>query len=173
MNEHLMVSGTITKSTYESLKPYIIPPLIRFVTLGVIAVYDVWMVYQMCVGDFLPHLIMMLGFTALMVYMFFHTRSSAVKRQIQGNTILRSGEAIHLTIHFEDQGIRMFNHTMGRERSMRYNEFATYADTSRCIALYVKKGNFLMVPKDEMSDETRDQILALLKKKNPKLRKRL
>lgn len=169
----LIITGTVSRSTYESLKNYIIQPVFKLLSLVLIVGYDAWMLVQLIQTRTPANLVLIVVFTALMIFLHFHSRKSIVKRAVSSHEELRRGGAFDLTIHMGDEGVRMFNQTLGRERNMTYAEFKSYADTPRCIALFVKGGNYLMIPKDNMDEALHDQVMELLHEKCPKLHKRL
>lgn len=173
MNEQLMVTGRVNRSTYVSLKKYIMQPAFKIIYLCLIVVYDLVMIWQL-IHDFSPaNIVLLLGFTALMIFMYFFNQKSLVKRAVTSHPALKSGDGFEMTVHFEETGVRMYNHTRGSERNLPYSGFVSYADTDRCIALFVKGGNYLMVPKDNMDDALHDKVMAWMMQKCPKLHKRL
>lgn len=172
MNENLLVTGTVTRSTYDSLKKYLMRPTLKLLVLAAICVYNVLMLLQMFSGDWLPQLLMTVVFDALMVLVYLRSQKSMAKQAASSVEAIRKGDGIELTLHFEDQGIRMFNHTLGRELNVRYADFASYADTRRCVAVFLKKGNYVIIPKDNMDEALHDRVMALLLEKCPKLHKR-
>lgn len=171
MNEQVIITGTVTKSTYESLKTYLLSPAVKISFAIALVVYEAWMIYQMVTVNLWLHLVMAVLFTALIVFVFLRAQNGVIKRALENNKALRT-DGILLTIHLEAQGIRMFNHNRGSERNLPYQDFVSYADTNRCIALFVKKGNFLMIPKDQLDAQQAEAVLAFLKAKMPKLKKR-
>lgn len=170
-NGVLSIPGCINSAVYYSLARYIMSPKWKLILLGLTIAYDGWLVYQLIVSRNPGYLIFIALFTGVMVFLHIHNQKSVVKRIIRGRKELQ-GNGFDVLLCFDRSVIRLCNHTTGSERTVPYTDLVSTVETDRCIAYFTRKNNYLMVPKDRMTDTMRTQLLALMKEKCPNLKQR-
>ena len=171
-NEVLVVNGKVTRATYDTLKAYLMPPMAKIIMLAVLVGYDIFLLVEMILQQAWLYGLLIAVYTAFMIIVYRRTQSGAVKRIVASRKELRDGTGIELTLTLSQNGVRMFNNGTGRERNLRWNEFVSMCETERCIALFVKKSSYLILPKENMDEDRHQKVLAMIHAQCPKLKKR-
>lgn len=172
-NEQLVVNGTINRAVYRSLKKYIMAPAFKIGIFVLIVLYDAWLIAGMVIDRSIANLLILLLYTGFMVFFFLHNQEALVKKAINKEKEIRDGDGLLVTLTFGQTQITMHNHTMNRERNIPYSEFVSQIETDRCIALFVKKNNYLMIPKDMMDEKICEKVREIIRVKCPNLKKRI
>lgn len=177
MNQHtndvIVINGHVTARTYQTLKNHLMPPYFKLILLFVLIAYDLFLGWEMVTQQAWMYSVVMVLFTGFMIFAYQAGKKSTIKRIISSRPELRSGEGYELTITMSNQGIRMFNNTAGRERNLQWNEFVSILQTDACIALFVRKNNYLMIPTDQADEQRIAQALEMIHAHCPKLKKRM
>lgn len=169
----LVINGTVNRKVYYSLKPYIMAPMFKIGQLILTAGYDLWLVYQAFAGQNWANLIIAALFTAAMILFYRRNQNMLVRKAISSQPEIRDGDGLLITLSFGRQQIRMENHALKRERNLPYKDFVSMVETDAVIALFVRGGNYLMIPKDMMDDAKHEKVMAIIHEKCPNLRKRI
>ena len=169
----VVVTGRINRAVYQSLKHHIMSPIVKLVMFGMLAVYDVWLIWQMIAEKNPAYLLLVAIFSGATIACYFFAERSALKRAVNSRREIAKGDGLELTLTFTADRIMLFNHTLGSERELPYANFVSRAESDKCIALFVNGGNYLMIPKQNMDAHLYDQVNEIIHTKCPKLHKRL
>lgn len=172
-NEQLVINGTINRAVYRSLKKYIMAPAFKIGIAALIVLYDAWLIVGMVLDRSIANLLILLLYTGFMVFFFQHNQEALVKKAISKEKAIRDGDGLLVTLTFGQTQITMHNHTLNRERNIPYSDFVSKIETDRCIALFVKQNNYLMIPKDMMDEALCERVREIINQKCPGLRKRI
>lgn len=170
MNEQLIVSGTISDKTYQSLRKVLTPPIYKIILLCLLGVYLVSMLWTIVAQQNWANLLLVVIFVPLLFFCYFQGQKSNVKRIIKGHPELTNG-GFRVVIRFGEENIHLQNLTRGSERTLAYSLIKTMYESENCIALFTKS-NFMMVPTEEVSAEQKRKIVEKVMAKNPKIGKR-
>ena len=169
----LSVPGTITKSVYESIKKYLIPPFVKVLWICVLAAEVLTSLYGIIFEGSYGSLVLMLLLGGLLVFFYFHMQTSSIKNVLRNHPELKNhGYKVVITF---GSGIRLMNLTTGVERNLAYKEIYSIAETDKTILCFAKKDGkhrHLLIPKDEMTEEQRDAVMEILHSRCGKLKKR-
>lgn len=169
----LVINGTVNRKVYYSLKRYIMDPKFKIGLLVLTVGYDLWLIYQAVAEQNWANFIIMAVFTAAMILFYRRNQTVLVQKAINSQPEIRDGDGLLITLSFGRQQVRMENHALKRERNLPYKDFVSIAETDAVIALFVRNGNYLMIPKDMMDDDKHEQVMAIIHEKCPNLRKRI
>lgn len=167
----LHVPGCINAEVYQSLKKYLLPPFMKVILLVLFIAYEISMLVTTITTQNWANLLLMVVFGGLLIFLYFRSQTSSVRRILKEHPELQSG-GFDVTLTFGTENVKLFNHTTGSERTLAYSLLVSMVETDVCIACFTKRSDFLMIPKNQMNDAMREKVLALLHDKCPKLKKR-
>lgn len=161
----IKICGTISRRSYESIGKYMLS--FKFIVLFVAVVVLLDAALLLIAWLFKDWAWMILALTlSLSALAFFRwNRKNVVASAIASTPGIREGKSFDLDISFDDDAIRVHNRATELDTALSYELFYSYVETEDCLALFVKTGTFLLVPTTNTNNETKKQILALLKNK--------
>lgn len=169
----LSIPATITKQVYESIKQYLIPPFIKVIWIVVLVMELVTGIYGVIFEGSYFSLVMMLLLGGFMVFFYFQMQKSTIKNIVKTHPELRNhGYRVVITL---GSGIRLMNLTTGVERNLAYKEIVSMAETDKAIVCFARKNKarkYLLIPKNEMTEEQHQAVLDILHKRCPQMKKR-
>ena len=118
-------------------------------------------------------LVLMVLLLGLMVFSYFHMPRSALKNILKSHQELRN-HGYKVVISF-GSGIRLMNLTTGVERNLAYKDIHSMAETDKTIVVFAKQDKsrrYMLIPKDQMTEEQREAVLRILNERCSKLKKR-
>ena len=170
MRSAISVPGTINAAVYRSIKKYLMPPVMKIIMLVILVAYEAVMLYEVIANGYLANIVLMVISTALFIGIYFYNQTSAVKHILKNNREL-ANHGYRVLITFAGN-IKLLNHTTGAERNLPFADIISMAETDQCIVLFAKGRKYLMVPKNEMTEDQRTAVLDIIHKRCPKLKKR-
>lgn len=171
LSQTVSLPGCIDDKVYRSLQKYLLPPYMKIILLALFIGYEFSMIVTTVSTQNWANIIWMVLFGGLLIFLYFHNQKSSIKRILKAHPELTNG-GFDVTLSFGAENVKLFNHTTGSERTLAYSLIRSMVDTDACIACFTKRNDFLMIPKNRMSDDMRGEILKLLHEKCPKLKKR-
>lgn len=167
------VPGTITKSVYESVKRYLIPPFVKILWIAVLAAEVIFGFYGLIVDHNYGSLVLMILMGGFLVFFYFNMQRSSIKNVLKAHPELRDhGYKVVLTF---GSGIKLMNLSTGAERNLSYKEIYSIVETDKTFLCFAKKDGkhrHLLIPKDEMTEQQRDAVWEILQQRCGKLKKR-
>ncbi len=167
----LTVPGCINRAVYESLKQYLVPPVYKLVALVLTVGYVVAMLYQTITTRTWANLLLMVLLCAFIVWMHFHNQKSTIDRIVKKHRELQQ-DGYDVMLQFGQKTIKLLNRTTGAERNIAYADLKSMVETEQCIACFTKKNNYLMIPKNRMTEDQHQAVVAQLRAKCPNMKKR-
>ena len=171
LTQTLNLPGCIDDKVYQSLRKYLLPPLFKIILLVLFVGYEISMVVTTVTTRNWANIIWMVLFGGPLIFLYLRNQKTSIKRIFKSHPELQSG-GFDVLLTFGAENVKLFNHTTGSERTLAYSLIVSMVETDACIACFTKRNNFLMIPKNQMTDDMREKILTLLHEKCPKLRKR-
>ena len=168
----MKVTGTINADSYVSMEKYMMPTWLRLLFLALLVAGDGALIALTILQKDLTWLLWLAAWTALCWFLY-----KWIRRNILNNVLVRipgikEGKGFDLELSFDEDALRVHNRSTNVDTAMAWEVFGSMAETKECLALFTKTGTYLLVPKNNLPEEKKQQLTELLKKYCPGLRKR-
>lgn len=170
--EGLLITGTIDQESYKSMGKYMITLRTKVIFFGIMAA-----VIALCAGlGIYNHDLTCLLPIGLVLFFGVRIYRSLCQRiiatVISRMPEIRDGKQFDLEITFAEEAVHVYNRNTDKSTAFDYSIFNSYAETDSCVALFVKTGTYLLVPRSNMKPEQQEEMLRIMQEKCPRLRRR-
>ena len=169
----LVISGHIGPEVYPTLKDHLMPPVMKVGLIGLLIAYGGFLGWELVQNPNWLHVLVLVLYVVLAFFGYHHSKLGTVKRIIAGRKEMKNGAGYDMQITLRKTGVRIVNTTTGREWNRPWADFVSFFESDVCIAVFVRKNNYMLIPKNNMSEQQREQVFAMLHTYCPGLKKRL
>ena len=168
----MKLNGTISIDSYLSISKFFLSPIYKLLFMGAVILLDIGFVVLGIVQRDLTWILWIALTSLIGRYLYKQNKKNIINRTIGSIQGIRDRKTFDLDLSFDDDAIRVHNRMTGLDTALSYELFGSMAETDNCIALFVKTGTYLLVPKSNMNAEQHDGVMAILREKCPRLRTR-